>query len=53
MPSEPLIFSFPDASAAEGNRLSANLADALRDVDPGITWIAAGNRLIHKTLAQL
>jgi hypothetical protein len=37
MPSEPLIFSFPDASAAEGNRLAANLADALRDVDPGIT----------------
>jgi Effector Associated Constant Component 1 len=36
MPSEPLIVSFPDASSAEGNRLAADLAEALRDIDPGI-----------------
>jgi hypothetical protein len=36
MSTEPLIVTFPDASAAEGNRFAGTLADALRDVDPSI-----------------
>ena len=36
MPTDSLIVTFPDASAAEGNHLASTLADALRDVDPKI-----------------
>jgi electron transfer flavoprotein alpha/beta subunit len=36
MSSSPLIITFADASTAEGNRLAGTLAEALRDVDPGI-----------------
>ncbi len=37
MPIESLIVTFPEASAAEGNRLANTLADSLRDIDPSIT----------------
>lgn len=30
------ILVFPDATTAEANRLAANLADAVRDIDPGV-----------------
>jgi len=36
MPAESLVITFPQASAAEGNRLAGTLADALRDVDANI-----------------
>lgn len=37
MPTEPLMVTFPDATAAEGNRLAGTLAETLRDVDATIT----------------
>ena len=36
MLTESLLFTFPDASVAEGNRLASSLADALQDMDPNI-----------------
>jgi hypothetical protein len=36
MESDPLLITFADASTAEGNRLASSLAEALRDLDPGI-----------------
>jgi hypothetical protein len=36
MSTEPLVVTFPDASAAEGNRLASSLAEALCDIDPSI-----------------
>jgi hypothetical protein len=36
MQSDPLLITFADTSTAEGNRLASSLAEALRDLDPGI-----------------
>jgi Effector Associated Constant Component 1 len=36
MLSGALVIGFPDASVADGNRLASTLAEALRDLDPGI-----------------
>jgi hypothetical protein len=36
MQTESLMVTFPDMSVAEGNRLAATLAEALRDVDPNV-----------------
>jgi hypothetical protein len=36
MPNNPLIISFPNSSAAEGNHFASTLADALRDAHPDI-----------------
>jgi len=37
MPTGPLIFSFSDATVAEGNRLAGSLAQTLRDIGPDIS----------------
>jgi|HubBroStandDraft_5_1064220.scaffolds.fasta_scaffold2129789_1 hypothetical protein len=36
MPSEPLIISFADTTAAAGNRLTGTLAEVLRDTDQNV-----------------
>jgi len=36
MPKDGLVLRFADTSVAEGNRLAASLADALRDCDPAV-----------------
>lgn len=36
MSPDSLLIGFPDASTAEGNRLTNSLAEALRDIGPGI-----------------
>ena len=36
MQNEPLIFSFPDSTTAEGNRYAEALSDVLRYADPHI-----------------
>lgn len=36
MPTHPLVITFPDASAAQGDQLAGSLAEALRDIDPNI-----------------
>ena len=34
MSASHLLFSFPDASSADGNRFAGSLAETLRDLDP-------------------
>jgi len=41
---EALIIAFPDATAAEANRLAGTLADTLRDTDPTVVVQRIRNR---------
>jgi len=36
MPTEPLIFSFPSSTTAEGNRFADSLCEILRDADASV-----------------
>jgi hypothetical protein len=36
MPAVPVVFSFANATTADGNRFAGSLAETLRDIDPDI-----------------
>jgi hypothetical protein len=36
MSTAPIVFSFADSTAADGNRFAGSLAETLRDLDPAI-----------------